>query len=135
MRSALTLIQILNFADWIIAAFIAGTAVKIEGRDATGKSTGKRTALAVGLAVFFTCFALWRLSELVNLVAFGADLRACLGLVPEEFNRNLVLISGAKTATFLFCWFAVTLEVRERKGITSGNVIRNFLARQFEKLK
>ena len=69
------------------------------------------------------------------MIYHADSIRAVLAQVPQGYTRNAALIAGAKTLTLLFCWFAVTMEVRERKGIASGNVIRNFLVRQFEKLK
>lgn len=129
MRSVLTLIQLFNFADWIIALFISGTAARIQGKD------GRRTPLAVGLAIFFGLIALIRVCEFVNLVVHAESLRSCLGLIPGGFNRNAVLISATKTLAFIFCWFCVTMEARERRGALSGNVIRNFLTRWFDKLR
>ena len=129
MNKVLTLIQLFNFADWIIALFIAGTAARIQGRD------GRRTSLAVALAVFFGAFGLIRVCEFVNLVFHSESLRACIGMVATRFSRNSVIISGVKTTALLFCWFGVTQEMRDRQGLLSGNVIRNFLTRWFDKLR
>lgn len=135
MRSLLTLVQLFTFIDWVIAAFISGTAAKIQGRDKHGNSSGRRTALAVGLAVFFAGMALLRIAEFVLGGAHVDELRRLMAQLPLSFRAGIVIIAAGKTLAFLFCWFAVTMEVRDRKGIASGYIIRNTLAKWFEKLK
>lgn len=142
MRSLFALVQLFTFADWIIAAFISGTAARIQGRkvklvdgEVVMVPDGRRTPLAVGLGVFFAAFALIRIGGFVNLVNHAESLRAIWDQVPRNFRVGELVIAAAKTASLLFCWFAVTIEVRERKGITSGNVIRNWLARWFDRLR
>lgn len=142
MRSALTFVSLLNFADWIIAAFISGAAAKIEGRvpevvdgEVTYRLTGKRTPLAVGLAIFFGAFAILRLLEFVNGITYREEIRQVLSQIPSGFRTGSSLMASGKTLSLLFCWFAITLERRERQGIISGNIIRNFLVRWFDKLR
>lgn len=135
MSKTLTFISILNLADWIIALFIAGTSARIQARDKQGNVLQRRTPLAVALAIFFLVFGTIRLAELLNLIVHAEELRSCVGLVSDGFNLTAIFISSAKTLAFLFCWFGVTMELRERKGILSGNVIRNFLTRWFDKLR
>ena len=135
MRSLFTLVQLFTFIDWVIAAFISGTAAKIEGRDKDGKPTGKRTALAVGLATFFAGMSLLRIVEFLVGSYYVDALRFVMNQLPQGFKVALVGLAAGKTIVFLFCWFAVTMEVRERKGIASGYVIRNTLAKLFERFK
>lgn len=129
MKNALTLVQLFNLCDWVIALFIAGTVGRIEGKD------GRRTFLAVGLGLFFLAYGGVRFGEFVNLVFHREELRGCLGLVSESFNTKATILAGLKTTALLFTWFAVSVEKTQRAGILSGNVIRGFLIRVFEKLR
>jgi hypothetical protein len=131
MNKVLTLIGLFNFADWIIALFIAGTTWRIEGR----AGDRRRPILAVGLSVFFAGFALVRFLDFVNLVMHGEELRRCLGLIPTSFNVTATMAGALRTLLLCFTWYAVSLEVRDRRGILSGNVIRNWMARMFSKLR
>lgn len=125
----LSLLTLLNFCDWVIALFISGTAARIEGKD------GKRTFLAVGLAMFFGNYALIRLGEFINLWAAQDEMQGAFRSVSPTFRTAAILIGAAKTLTLLFTWFVITIEKRERQGITSGNVIRNTLVKVFDRLR
>ncbi len=129
IETLITLIQLFNLCDWVIALFIAGTAARVEARD------GKRSFLAVGLGIFFLGFALIRCGEFVNFVFFREPIIELLKAVPQRYTYQATLLSFGKTLTLLFCWFAVSVERRQRKGILSANVIRNWMTKQFEKLR
>lgn len=129
IRTLLSIIGIFNFCDWIVALFIAGTAWRIEGKD------GRRTFLAVGLSVFFASYGVVRLLEFINYVSYQDDFARILAIVPSGYTTIAALISALKTLTLVFCWFAVSLEKRERKGMLSGNTIRNKLMKWLERLR
>ena len=123
------LIALFNFCDWVIALFIAGTMARVEGRD------GRRTFLAVGLAVFFLGFALIRLGEFVNLIQYRDEIHTILGQVPPRYTVQQIVLGSMKTLALLCTWMAVTAERRERLGMLSGNIVRHAIVKLFEKLR
>lgn len=140
MRVLLSLLQLFNLCDWVIALFIAGSASRIDTRvvireDGTLERVDGRPLIAIGISLFCYWFAFNRLGEFFNLIVYGENLGACLGLLPQGFSVALVLFGFSKTLALLFLWFVVNMEQRQRKGILSGNVIRAALARLLNRLR
>lgn len=124
MKFALNLIQLFTLSDFVIAALTAGSTWRTRGRD------GRRSLLAVGLAIFFAGFAITKVAEFCIFIYYREAISKCLGLIPQGYSTGVALSSGAKTVALWFAWFAVTNSNRDQQGH-----IRRWLSSALDRLR